>query len=737
MWKRSNVFLIGFLFWCQVFAQQNSSPFKYADASALLLNGSLNLDWYGDEFYYRWDTSNGASFYRGRVTEKQAQLLFSEGELKAALTKIGVQDLEKWKLYRVEPTNKKNVVQFSIRGVYYHYDWKRKKLNKIDPANSKKSSVAVGRTTIGSSGQKFNVDSTAYFFVKENQLFLKRLEDEKEIQLSDDGEVDFSFSSINTVWVGDYIVSWREDRRAVDNMMVINSLTHPAPTARTYKFPMPGDAEVAKPVVEMWDLRTLKKVIVPVLEKENQRIILPGQLVNGRTYLFAPRLGEDQEAVFFLRRNRGNDEVELCRLQFSTGEIEVLIKDTARPHINEQLFSVHVLNETNTILFWSERTGFGKYYRYDLSGNLLNRVGPDGDYVAGGIKYIDTLSNAFFMDVYGFQKENNPYLKQVLRVNLDQENGRLLTDKLGVQYSFSLSDNKRYFLSQYSDIGHAPIYELRDTSGRLIMALGEVDMSALQKSGWKAPEQVEILAQDGETMLYGLIYTPRNYDPTKKYPVITSVYPGPQDDFVPHGFTIDDNYHQSLADEGFVVVQVPSRGSSPYRGLKFHSYSYGNMRDYPLEDNKYSIEALAKDRPYMDLDRVGIYGHSGGGFMSATAILTYPKFYKVAVAASGNYDPNIYTQWWGETYHGLSPDGKKGYIPTAVELAPNLEGKLLLITGDVDVNVHPANTLRLADALIKANKYFDMMVLPGKGHGLGDAYYQNLIHNYFNKHLTN
>ena len=222
-------------------------------------------------------------------------------------------------------------------------------------------------------------------------------------------------------------------------------------------------------------------------------------------------------------------------------------------------------------------------------------------------------------------------------------------------------------------------------------------------------------------------------DKNKKYPVISNPYPGPQDDQIPRRFTLDDNGNQSLAELGFIVINVQPRGSSPLRGHDFYCFSYGNLRDYPLADDKHTIETLAAKYPFMDLSRVGIYGHSGGGFMAAAAILTYPDFYKVAVAASGNHDNNQYIQWWGETFHGLT---KRGGIPTNMELAGNLKGKLMLITGDVDDNVPWVSTLRLANALISKNKRFDMMILPGKDHGVWSPYYQNLIRYYFLENLV-
>lgn len=748
MWKNS-LWIAGLAIYSQAYAQVRPTPFKYESANALVLNSSLNVDWYGNAFYYRWTTPEGTSFYRGDVSRKQPELLFKEAHLRTDMEKAGLIIPKDWKLYRVEVAEEANSIRLIHKGTPYVYNWKKRKLTAVPIKNDKGIVKGGAQRMVNEYWQKFNADKSAFIFSKGNQLYIKRNEIDNDIKLTHDGEANFSFNSsssstmdttklsgTNAVWAGDYIVSWREDKRMTEDMAVINSLQQPRPVTRTYKFATPGDVEISKFVVEIWNSKSLKKTTVDIITEKDQRLILPGQLINGRTYLFAPRLGEDAEGVYFLRRNRRNDIVELCRLHFASSKVEVLIREVTTPHMNEQLFNVHILAKSKSILFWSERSGYGKYYRYDLNGKLLNRVGPDGEYVAGAIHYLDTASNALFVDVYGFQKDNNPYLKQYLRCQLASDQGKLVTATKGVQHSITLSDNKRYFLNQYSSIGKAAAYEVRDTAGRLVMELGQADMSGLMAIGWKQPEQVKVVAKDAQTELYGLVYTPVVFDPNKKYPVISSVYPGPQDDFVPHAFTIDDNYHQSLADQGYIVVQLPSRGSSPYRGLKFHSYSYGNMRDYALEDNKYTLEVLAKDRPYMDMENVGIFGHSGGGFMSATAIMTYPDFYKVAVAASGNYDPNIYTLWWSETYHGLSPDGKKGYIPTTLDLASNLKGKLLLITGDVDINVHPAHTFRLADALIKANKYFDMMVLPGKDHGLGDAYYQNLIHNYFKNHLT-
>lgn len=737
--------------WCYGYAQIGVSTDRYDNSGEKVLNSYVNIDWQGSTYFYRWETDEETLYYIRDVKANSHDRYFKLSDLREALKKKGEQDVDKWTLYSFTPDSiLPNLIKFQYKGKHWIYDFIN---HNIDTISKKNDNESTNRTIKNTTAywKKFNVDSTAYIYAKGHQLYLFKNSSEFEpVNLSKDGERYYSYStssnneiadtshnSTSAVWAGkDWIVSLREDRRKIPQLAIIDNLSEPYPKLKTYKFPIPGDSAVNNYSLDIWNAKELSHTKLPIARKDDERIITPGQLINGRVYLYAPRWGESNENLYFLRRNRQNNIVELCRLTLANMEVKTLVREKIDPHLNEQLFSVHVLNGGKDILFWSERTGYGRYYHYDSHGKLLKKLGGQGTYVMGSLYDYNPDNGNMIIEVYGYQKSVNPYYKQYLMINIAGGKEVLLT-KEPYNHTIHLSPDKQYFVDQYSDPQTPAHYKLKDMKGHTIADIGVSDISRLLKDEWKAPKKVEVLAADKKTKLYGLVYTPYNLDKEKKYPVIASVYPGPQDDFVPYSFTVNDNYHQSLADLGYIVVQVPSRGSSPYRGLKFHSHSYGNMRDYALEDNKLIIETLAKELPYMDLDKVGIYGHSGGGFMSATALLTYPDFYKVAVSASGNYDPNIYTQWWSETYHGLNKGRPlKNYIPTTLELAPNLKGKLLLITGDMDINVHPAHTMRLADALIKANKYFDMMVLPGKGHGLGDKYYQNLIYNYFLLHLN-
>ncbi|WP_159636168.1 S9 family peptidase [Sphingobacterium composti Ten et al. 2007 non Yoo et al. 2007] len=748
MIRNSILILLLLLGYISIYAQSLPVKSKYSSASNLIENNSVNITWSKNSAYYLWSENGEKFLYRIDLNNGKKAAIVTERALKDLLLngKFDSQDIiDKWNLYSYSIDDAQRYVSFRVNGHNYTYYIKNKSLDRT--VEESKSKIVSKKYNAGEHWKKYNADSSKYIFGRGYQLYLFDNYTNKEYKLTSDGQFHFSYNynnsatvdtnksvSTSAVWVGDKVIAWREDKRHIDEMAVINSLNNPKPTLRTYKFPMPGDSTVVGVDVKIWNTKDLSLKTVKMLENKDQRVIQPGQLVNGRTQLFADRIGSNSKYTFFLRRTRSNEKVELCRLDYDIGEVKVIISDTTLPHINEQLFTVNVFNDDKDILFWSERSGYGQYYHYNFEGKLLNKVGPKGEYVVSKIVDVDTNKRELIFEVYGYSKGINPYYKQYLRTYLDNELGFLLTPEFS-DNQINISSDRKYLLNTYSTITNPNKYTIRNLKGKLVAEIGEANISKLESIGWKAPELLQLKATDDSTFLYGLLYKPADFDSHKKYPLITSVYPGPQDDFVPQSFTIDDNYHQSFADLGFLVLQVPSRGSSPYRGLKFHSYSYGNMRDYPLADNKNAIEYLAKSRSYIDLNKIGIFGHSGGGFMTATAMMTYPEFYKVGVAASGNYDPNIYTQWWGETYHGLNTTNKPNYIPTAIELAPNLKGKLLLITGDVDTNVHPAHTFRLANALIKANKFFDMMVLPGKDHGLGDWYYQSLIANYFLLHL--
>ncbi|MCP4726997.1 MAG: prolyl oligopeptidase family serine peptidase, partial [bacterium] len=453
----------------------------------------------------------------------------------------------------------------------------------------------------------------------------------------------------------------------------------------------------------------------------------------------------------FARRDRAWKKIDLCVGNTETGEVKVLFSEESEPYFNVMDMHFAELNDGEDILWWSERDGWGHLYLYDREGNLKNRI-TQGPFHVAAISKIDTAGRMLYLTVNGKEEGIDPYYDLQYRVGLDGSGMDLLTAEHAT-HDFDMSGSRRYFVDNYSRIDTAPEAVLKDNSGRVLMELEKADISKILEAGWQMPETFIVKSADGITDQFGVMWKPFDFDPEKEYPIITYVYPGPFSEYIPKSFS-PKNRNVALAQLGFIVVSCGNRGGAPWRGKWYHTYGYGNARDYGLADKKAVIEELAARHSFIDVNRVGIYGHSGGGFMSTAAMLVYPDFFKVAVSSAGNHDNNIYNIWWGEFHYGVKEKkvkkGKEGEsgeeeyetvfeanIPTNWEIVKNLKGHLLLVTGDMDSNVHPANTIRVADALIKAGKRFDFMIMPGKRHGFGDysKYFVRMLWNYFSEHL--
>ena len=616
----------------------------------------------------------------------------------------------------------------------------KKKVEAEKPKETRKRSRKVGT---------YSPDGAYCVYVKDHDLYLFRESDSTSTRLSEDGEEDYSFAgkhargekgkeyAADVKWVDGsrYFVVTRTDKRGVAKLPVMDWYAE-RPKVKEMLYVMPGDKRM--PQTEVYagypDSMTLKRV-------EGEK--WAGQKLE----LYS---SPDKSKMFFLRKRRTCDEVEFCRIE-PDGSVKVLIHETCEPYFNDQLFSVRLSKRGDEIYWWSERTGYGHYYRYDGEGNLLNPI-TSGNWTAGNVVRIDTLEREFYFYAFGQKKDEPPYYQRLNKASLDG-NGevRMLTPEMGTHKATLLKGG--YIVDNYSRADLAPRSVLRNPDGKLIMELETADLSHLFEMGWKFPEPIQVKAADGRTDLYGFMWKPFDFDSTRTYPVISYVYPGPQTEGIPLEFAAS-HLNMALAQVGFVVVTFGHRGGSPLRGKWYHTYGYGDLRDYPLADDKYGLEQLIDRYPFIDGSRVGIYGHSGGGFMSTAALCTYPDFYKAAVSSAGNHDNHIYNQWWGETHQGIKEKkttAKKDStgngareaefefdVETNMELAERLRGHLMLVFGDSDDNVHPAHTLRLADALLKAGKNFDMVVLPRQGHqyrGEASDFFQRKIWFHFAKHL--
>ena len=747
---RSIVCILLFLMGSSVFAQKANFgacvKFSERNLSDYVHSLSVYPSWIGnsDFFWYYYTTGDGTVYYLVDAKKGKKQELFSTERLAARLAELTgkTEDIRNFKLggFRFERDNPYRLM-FSKYGKDFEYDVKRDVLKEYSRERKENRFSRVPYW------QRWSPDSNYMVYAYKHNVYMQEKGDTTSYQLTTDGERYYSYSfqrdkdtdkkeGASITWSGDSKVfySLRQDRRNVGEGYLIDHLAEPRPTMRTYKFPMPGEKYVYTYDLHLFNAEKRSHHVVDIAKYPDQEV---------KVILFD--FNKYPEYIYFTRKSRTCDEMDLCRVDTRTGEVFEIIHERCEPHFTEQLFECRILNGGEDILWWSERSGWGQYYLYNKDGQLKNPV-TTGDFMAGRITEVDTLGRSFVFEGYGREKGINPEYRLFYKVNFDGSNLTLLTPGDGF-HSIDLAKSGKYLIDSYSRADQEPIAELRDMKGRKIMELERPDLRLLYEMGWKKPERIKVKAADGITDLYGVMYRPFDMDSTRKYPIIVNVYPGPQENFVPQSFTLDDNGNESLAQLGFIVINVGFRGSCFTRGRNYHCFGYGNLRDYALADCKFVIEQLANRYPFIDLDRVGIYGHSGGGFMAAASILTYPDFYKVAVAASGNHDNNIYTKWWGETYHGVKMHEKKvekrdsvvysfeSKIPTTIELAKNLKGKLLLITGDMDINVHMAHTIRLANALMQANKRFDLMLIPGADHGLGSPYYVNLIRYYFIENL--
>jgi dipeptidyl aminopeptidase/acylaminoacyl peptidase len=536
----------------------------------------------------------------------------------------------------------------------------------------------------------------------------------------------------------------RSDEREVGMLWVIHNTGNKRPELESYHYDMPGDTAVVQNEVWYYDLASRQATKIDDDPWKDQAMSLSTDVQFFYPDSNEPRrslwMSDDSDELYFTRRSRDRHRLDLLRADLTTGDVSVLVEERLNTYLEEMQRPGHRLLSNGDILWWSEEDGRGHLYLYGNDGNRKARL-TEGPWTVVQILGVDETAGVVFFTAAGREPGIDPYYNLVYRVNLDGT-GLRRVDEGDYDNRASMNESSRYIVNSYSRVNTAPKTVLRNARGDVILDLAEADFSRLMDAGWKMPEPFTVKAADGVTDLYGVMYKPFDFDSTKVYPIVEYVYPGPQTEAVSKFFSTNP-YEVGLAQFGMIVITVGNRGGHPSRSKWYHNYGYGNLRDYGLADKKTAVEQLAERHSFVDQDRVGIYGHSGGGFMSTAAMLVYPDFFKVAVSSSGNHTNDIYNRWWSETHHGVEEVVKgdtvsfEYEITTNPQIAKNLKGHLLITTGDIDNNVHPANTIRLAEALIKANKRFDFFLFPGQRHGYGNMsnYWYWLRAEYFVKHL--
>jgi dipeptidyl aminopeptidase/acylaminoacyl peptidase len=546
------------------------------------------------------------------------------------------------------------------------------------------------------------------------------------------------------------IATFRQDARGVGEMY-LTSTNVGHPKLEAWKYALPGDDKIFEIERLIIDVKS-KKIIKFKMNNDFQRSTTTDHIAGRDGEFLDTQWSDDSSKLAFISTSRDHKEAHLQIADSKTGDVFSLFKENVKTYYESGVRAENwkVLFDSNEFIWYSEKDNWGHLYLYDLSTKKLKNRITSGNWLVRKIMHIDYINREIIFTAGGREK-GNPYHINLYKINFDGNKLICLTPERG-SHSISSSPNWNYFVTTYSTTNTSPISILKDRNGKNLLQLASSNTDELIKNGWQEPLEFNVKARDDKTDLFGIMYLPSDYKKNKKYPILNYIYPGPQSGSVGnYSFMVSRKDFQSLAELGFIVVSVDAMGT-PGRSKSFHDAYYGNMGDNGIPDNIYAIQQLANRYSFMDISKVGIWGHSGGGFASTAAILKYPDFYDVAVSTSGNHDNRNYIADWGEKWHGLlkpldlnKKDGKLDFdisksnydIQANQLLVNNLKGKLLLAHGLLDDNVPPSSTFLVVDALINANKDFDLILFPNKRHSYGNLnnYMMRRKWDYFVKHL--
>jgi dipeptidyl-peptidase-4 len=793
------------LFSCHLYARQTpvtkanyqlAARFSSKKLEKMIFSTQVDAHWLKrtDRFWYMYETTEGKKWYIVDPLRAEKKPLFDNDKLAAAISRIvkdpfdskhlGLDSLkfikdENWIQFEVKSTQdvekkdttKKKPSTPEKKIYYFEYNLLDGTLNELKDFKKPKhkpnwASISPDSSTIVF-GRHFNL----YWMDHANYEKALINEDDSTIvdhALTTDGIENYSYHGNGALggggetnvdkeknkdkrkpaqlfWSPDskHFAISRSDMRKVKDLWVINSIADPRPTLETYKYEMPGEKEAPIEELQVFDMTT-----------HNHQIVSAGQFKDQDLAIWAAPVREDHRdddyrsplwlgtntKFYFTRTSRDLKRIDVCAVNVGDTVATSLIRERLNTYV--EVRRLGLVDGGRELIEWSEQDGWAHFYLYDGTGKLKNQI-TSGPFHCEDIVGIDDKRRILYFSANGREPGEDPYYLHLYKVNFDGS-GLSLLDGGDFDHQVSMDDSHQYFVDNYSRVNTDPRSTLCNEQGKKIMDLETADMSSLMAAGYKFPEPFKVKADDGITDLYGVIYKPFNFDSTKKYPVLEYVYPGPQTESVNKAFGRSMDRMDRLAQLGMIVITVGNRGGNPSRSKWYHNYGYGNLRDYGLADKKAAAEQLADRFSFIDITRVGIYGHSGGGFMSTAAMLVYPDFFKVAVSSSGNHDNSIYNRWWSEKHHGVkemvSDKGDTSFlysIEKNQDLAKNLKGHLMLTTGDIDNNVHPGNTIRVANALIKADKRFDFVILPGQRHGYGEMneYFWWRMADYFSRYL--
>jgi dipeptidyl aminopeptidase/acylaminoacyl peptidase len=710
------------------------------NANPLVLNARVQATWLPDgRFWYRSQTATGAEFVMVDTRGARAPA-FNHAGVAAALSSAAGKPYTAAAL----PFN---TFTLSADGASLTFDADGRRWT----CDVKGTRCTAQDRPVRSPNDVLSPDGTRAAFIRNFNLWVREVATGAETALTTDGLKDFGYATDNAgwrrsdrpilVWSPDSkkIATFQQDERGVGEMYLYNTVVG-HPTLQAWKYPLPGDQTII----------TIQRVIIEVnpprvvrlqMAADPHRSSLCDDLVCRGSEWEDVQWSPDGTRLAFLSTSRDHKDEVLRVADAATGQV----RDVLSEHVDTFFESGHgrvnwrYLPASSEIIWFSERDNWGHLYLYDLRTGALKHQITRGEGNVTQLLQVDEKNRALYFMGVGFEKGRDPYFRHVYRIDMDGRNPTLLTPE-DADHDVSLSPSGATFVDTYSKPDVPAVSVLRDSAGAILATLEKADISRLAATGWKPPMPIAVKARNGADDLYGLLYRPTDFDPAKKYPIVNHIYPGPQTGSVGgRSFSAARGDSQALAELGFVVVEIDGMGT-PWRSKKFHETWYGNMGDNTIPDQVTGMKELAARYPWIDLDRAGIWGHSGGGNATATAMFQFPDFFKVGIAEAGNHDNRIYEDDWGEKWQGLlvkNPDGTDNYANQAnQDMAKNLKGKLLLAHGTLDTNVMPNSTLLVVDALIRANKDFDLLLLPNRGHGFGnEPYMVRRRWDYFVRHL--
>lgn len=729
---------------------QRAESFLAANTAELVVNDILSQYWQdNDRLIYRKSTTLGEEYQIVDLVTNSRTSLVDPILLANELAEFSDEELDPndLSLSDLKVAETLDSLEFTFEDNQYQVDLADLSVNQLEAAPE---------------DEVLSPDGSKAAFTEDHNLWVRDTSSNELTQLTFDGVEDYGYATNNAGWLrsdvpvvlwspdSSKIATFRHDSRQVREMHLYNTQVGHL-ELDSWKYPLPGDEHIfmIERVVVHLDP---EPGLVPLAMPQDAHRSTTSDHIAGRNGRFLDvEWSADSEQLAFVSSSRDHRIATLRLADPETGAVREIYTEEADTYYESGANAANwrVFRDRGEFLWFSERDDWGHLYLFDLDSGELKRQLTSGPWSVLRVQHVDLETGTIFF-VGSNREPGDPYFQYLYRIELDGSGLTNLTPEIA-NHVISWSDSNDYFTDSYSSPTEPEVTVIRNTQGEIVQELERMDISALVDSGWVAPEPFVVKARDQQTNLHGLLYKPSNFDTNRSYPVLNYLYPGPQSGSVgSRSFRASRNDKQALAELGFIVVEVDAMGT-PGRSKPFHDAYYGNMGDNGLPDQIASIRQLAADRPWMDLDRVGIWGHSGGGFASTAGILRYPDFYKVAVSGAGNHDNRNYEDDWAEKWQGLletypestpGEDGEEAEAQTNYDnqanqlLAENLQGKLLLAHGMMDSNVHPSNTLLVVDALIEADKDFDLVILPNAGHGFGNRrYFMKRRWDYFVEHL--